>query len=111
VASAARAGLTVAPASKRADRAGRVALGLRCLGGAACRGAIDVFIAGTKTRVATARFVLAPGGERVVRPTLSPRARRLLRAKRRLALVVKTRGARVGSQPILVTANMSVTRR
>jgi len=88
-----------------------VSLGVRCLAGGACRGIVDVFVARTRTRVATVRFIVGAGKQQVLRPVLSPRARRLLRTKHRLPVVLKTRGAQAGGQRVIVTTTTTLTGR
>ena len=108
---AGRAGLSLAAVSRRVTRTGRVSLGVRCLAGGACRGIVDVFVARTRTRVATVRFIVGAGKQQVLRPVLSPRARRLLRTKHRLPVVLKTRGAQAGGQRVIVTTTTTLTGR
>jgi hypothetical protein len=68
-------------------------------------------MAATRTRVGTLRFSVGAGKQQVVRAILSPRARRILRSRHRLAVVVRTRGAQAGAQPVVAVTRITLIAR
>ena len=107
---AARA-LSVSALSRRLTRTGRVRLAVQGRGGVTSSGFLDLFIAGTRKRVATARFAVGARKPVVVAPRLTRHARALLRTKRRLALVVKARDIQPTGLPVTGASRITLVRR
>jgi hypothetical protein len=105
-AKAARAGLALEPVTRHVTRTGHVAVSLRCLASAACRGTLEILARGR--RIGTTRFTVPSGREQILYPLLSARARRALRAQRRLPIVLRTRGGAAGGQPLAATTRVTL---
>lgn len=88
---------------RRRTKGRRIAVRTRCTGDSGrCKGKVDLVarINGRRVRLGTKSFNVAAGKVGVVRVTLSRRGRSLLARRGKLALSVRTRGAKLGSQTL-----------
>jgi hypothetical protein len=94
----------------RMTRTGQAVIGVRCrgTGSAICRGRLDLFLRGTRTRVGTTGFAVRAGKQQTLRARVSKQAQRLLRERGHLSLLVRTRGARAGNRKAVATSNVTL---
>ena len=104
------AGVRLAIDRKR-TKGRRIAVRTRCTGDSGrCKGKVDLVarINGRSVRLGTKSFNVATGKVSVVRVTLSRRGRSLLARRGKLALSVRTRGAKLGSQKLSGTTKLTL---